>query len=82
MVKVEVRYAHGSLLRVERELVRLGYSKPNTSAIERRNGTSRRMDACGVRKPLAFARTPETRSARGSWGMTAYNWARENRALR
>jgi IS1 family transposase/transposase-like protein len=82
VVKVEIRYAHGSKVRVHRELQRLGYTKPNTSAVERRNGTARRMDACSVRKSLAFARTPETRNARGSWGMTVYNWCRENRALR
>jgi IS1 family transposase/transposase-like protein len=82
VVNVEVRYAHGSKVRVHRELQRLGYTKPNTSAVERRNGTARTMDACSVRKSLAFARTPETRNARGSWGMTVYNWCRENRALK
>jgi hypothetical protein len=82
VVKLDVRYAHGSRRRVHRELARLGDRTPNTSAIERRNGTARRMDACSVRKTLAFARSPETRGARGSWGATVYNWARENRALR
>jgi IS1 family transposase/transposase-like protein len=82
VVKVEIRYAHGSCKRVEQELARLGYTTPNTSAVERRNGTARRMDACSVRKTLAFARTPETREARGWWGVTVYNWGRENRALK
>lgn len=82
VVKVEFRYAHGSQRRVHRELVRLGYHKPNTSAVEGRNGTARRMDACSVRKSLAFARTPETRDARGWWGVAVSNWARENRALK
>lgn len=82
VVKVEIRYAHGSQRRVRRELWRLGYTKPNTSAVERRNGTARRMDACSVRQTLAFARTPETREARGWWGVTVYNWGRENRALK
>lgn len=82
VVKVEVCYAHGSQQRVHRELLRLGYSTPNISALERRNGTARRMDACSVRKTLSFARSPETREARGSWAMTVYNWGRENRALR
>lgn len=82
MVKVELRYAHGSRKRVQRELTRLGYHTPNTSAVERRNATARRMDACSVRKTLAFARTPETRHARGWWGVTVYNWAREHRALK
>jgi IS1 family transposase/transposase-like protein len=72
VVNVEVRYAHGSQKRVEQELARLGYNKPNVSAVERRNGTARRMGACSVRKTLSFARTPETREARGSWGMTVY----------
>jgi IS1 family transposase/transposase-like protein len=82
VVKVDVRYTHGSCKRVQRELLRLGYRTPNVSAVERRNGTARRMDACSVRKTLAFARTPETREARGWWGVTIYNWGRENRALR
>jgi IS1 family transposase/transposase-like protein len=82
LVNVTTRLAHGSRKRLERELRRLGYQKPNTSAIERRNATARRMDACSVRKTLAFARTPETRDARGSWGMAVYNWVREHRSLR
>jgi IS1 family transposase/transposase-like protein len=82
VVQVDIRLAHGSRKRVERELRRLGYHKPNTSAIERRNGTARRMDAASVRKTLAFARTPETRDARGAWGMCVYNWTREHRSLR
>ena len=81
VVEVEVRYAHGSQRRVHRELLRLGYNTPNTSAIERRNGTARRMDAGSVRKSLAFARTTRTKEARGWWGVAVYNWARENRAL-
>lgn len=82
LVKVDIRLAHGSHKRLRRELWRLGYQTPNTSAIERRNATARRMDACSVRKTLAFARTPETREARGSWGMTVYNWSREHRSLK
>lgn len=82
VVNVEVRLAHGSNRRLQRELERLGYSTANTSAIERRNGSARRMDAFRVRKSLAFARTPESRDANGSWAMTVYNWARDNRALR
>jgi len=82
VVNVDIRLAHGSHKRLKRELRRLGYRKPNTSAIERRNATARRMDACSVRKTLAFARTPETRDARGSWGMSVYNWVREHRSLR
>ena len=40
------------------------------------------MDSCSVRKTLAFARTPETRNARGSWAMCVYNWSRPHRSLR
>jgi IS1 family transposase len=79
---VEVYLAHGSNKRVRRELERLGYKVPNTSAIERRNGTARAMDAFSVRKSLAFARTPESREYNGSWAMTVYNWAREHRSLK
>jgi hypothetical protein len=46
-------------------LDRLGDTAPNTSAIERRNGTSRRMNAYQVRKSLAFSRRPETKFALG-----------------
>ncbi len=48
-VQVETRIAHGSSKRVARELSRLGFSKANTSTIERRNGTARGMDATSVR---------------------------------
>jgi IS1 family transposase len=82
VVKVDIRLAHGSYKRLARELRRLGYQQPNTSAIERRNATARRMDSCSVRKTLAFARTPETRNARGSWAMCVYNWVRAHRSLR
>jgi IS1 family transposase/transposase-like protein len=82
VVKVDIRLAHGSHKRLARELRRLSYNKPNTSAIERRNATARRMDSCNVRKTLAFARTFETRNARGSWAMCVYNWVRAHRSLR
>ena len=82
VISVDIRLAHGSQKRLQKELERLGYSVPNTSAIERRNGTARRMDAFNVRKSLAFARTPESRQANGAWAMTVYNWGRDNRALR
>ncbi len=82
LLSVDIHLAHGSHKRLARELRRLGYQQPNTSAIERRNATARRMDACSVRKTLAFARTPETRNARGSWAMCVYNWVRAHRSLR
>ena len=79
---VEIRYAHGSIKRIEQALARLGYNVPNTSAIERRNGTARLMSAAQVRKTLAFAKKGETKAAIGWWGMTVYNWCREHRSLK
>lgn len=82
VVKVDIRYAHGSKKTVEQALEILGYAKPNTSAIERRNGTARRMNAHQVRRSLAFSRRPDTKIALGWWGVTVYNWCRPNRSLR
>jgi IS1 family transposase len=79
---VEIRYVHGSQKRIEQALDRLGYNVPNTSAIERRNGTARRMSAAQVRKTLAFAKKGETKEAMGWWAMTVYNWCREHRSLK
>jgi transposase InsO family protein len=63
-------------------LDRLGYNVPNTSAIERRNGTARLMSAAQVRKTLAFAGKESTKEAMGWWGMTVYNWCRPHRSLK
>ena len=82
LTDVSIYKAHGSQKRIDRELKRLNYNVANTSAIERRNGTARRMDAFSIRKSLAFARTPESREHSGTWAMTVYNWARENRSLK
>ena len=67
---------------VQQVLDYLGYSKPNTSAIERRNGTARRMSAHQVRCSLAFARRDDTKIALGWWALTVYNWCRSHRSLR
>jgi hypothetical protein len=80
--EVEIRYVHGSKKRIEQALDRLGYNVPNTSAIERRNGTARLMSAAQVRKTLAFAKKGETKAAMGWWGMTVYNRCREHRSLK
>jgi len=56
--------------------------QPNTSAIERRNGTAWRMSVYPVRKSLAFAHRADTKLALGWWGVTVYNWWRTHRALR
>jgi len=80
--EVKIRYAHGSKKRIEQALNRLGYNVPNTSAIERRNGTARLMSAAQVRKTLAFAGQNSTKEAMGWWGMTVYNWCRQHRSLK
>lgn len=46
VVEVDIRYAHGSMRCVQRALAQPGYTTPNTSAIEWRNGTAR-MSASG-----------------------------------
>jgi len=82
VVSTDVRYAHGSRTLIHRMLCQLGYTKPNTSAIERRNATARRMSAHQVRRSLAFSRRPDTKLALGWWGLTVYNWCRPHRSLR
>src|SRR5574341_1228494 len=82
VVGVSIRYTHGSRVCAHQMLHRLGYLKPNTSAIERRNGTARRMSAHQVRKSLAFSRRPETKLALGWWGVAVYHWRRPHSSLR
>jgi len=82
VVEVDIRYTHGSMRCVQRVLDQLGYTTPNTSAIERRNGTARRMNAHQVRRSLAFSRRDDTKIALGWWGLTVYNWSRPHRSLR
>jgi len=60
----------------------MGYNIPNTSTVERFNGTARRMNAHQVRRSLAFARQTRTRKAIAWWSATVYNWVREHRSLR
>lgn len=80
--QVEIRYVHGSKKRIDQALQRLGYNVPNTSAIERRNGTARLMSAAQVRKTLAFSGKRETKASLGWWTMTVYNWCRPHRSLK
>lgn len=82
IVQVDICYRHGSMKRVAQALSQLGYQQPNTSAIERFNGTARRMSAHQVRRSLAFARRPATKHAGGWWVVTVYNWCRPQRSLR
>src|SRR5215217_7148840 len=82
VVEVRSRVAHGSWKRAQRELEKLGYEKPNLSAIERQNGTSRRMNAYLIRRSLAFGRKEESREALGWWSTVVYNFCRTQRGLR
>lgn len=82
LTAVDVRYVHGSIKRIDRALAVLGYATPNTSAIERRNGTARLMSAAQVRKSLAFSGRTDTKEALGWWAVTVYNWCRPHRSLR
>lgn len=79
---IEIRYTHGSQKRIEKALNHLGYHVPNTSAIERRNGTARLMSKAQVRKSLAFSKHKEQKTALGWWALTVYNWCRSHRSLR
>ncbi len=58
VVEVRTEVAAGTQKRVNQELQTLGYTTPNTSAVERQNGTARRMNPHLARKSLAFARLP------------------------
>ncbi|MEZ4710592.1 MAG: hypothetical protein R3A44_25560 [Caldilineaceae bacterium] len=82
LVEVEIRYTHGSQKRAQQALDDLGYETPNTSAIERRNATARRMNIYQVRKSTAFSRRPDIKETLGWWGITVYNWCRKHRSLR
>ncbi len=82
VVEVISRVAHGSWKRVNHELEKLAYNSPNLSAIERQNGTARRMNAYMVRKSLAFGRTQEGREALGWFSTVIYNFCRTQRELR
>jgi hypothetical protein len=61
----KLTYAHGSQRCVQQALDQLGYTTPDTSVIERRNGTARRVSAHQVRRFLAFARCDGTKVALG-----------------
>jgi IS1 family transposase len=82
VVEVDVRYTHGSRKRAWQALDALGYTQPNTSAIERRNGTARTMSIYQVRKSIAFAHRSDVKLNLGWWGVTVYNWCRPHRSLR
>ncbi len=60
----------------------MGYNMPNTSTVERFNGTARRMNAHQVRRSLAFAKRHRTRHTIAWWSATVYNWVREHSSLK
>lgn len=80
--EVEIRYTHGSQKRIQEAIEEIGCNVPNTSFIERRNGTARLMQKSQVRKTLAFAKREDEKLRLGWWALTVYNWCREHRSLR
>ena len=82
LTSVEIVYRHGSKKRIDQALEQLGYNVPNTSAIERRNGTARLMSADQHRRSLTFAKRLDSKAAVGWWGVTVYNWCRQHSSLR
>lgn len=79
---INIKYRHGTRKRAEEALYNLRHAEPNTSIIERRNGTARCMNATQTRKTLAFARHPISKLALGWWTLTVYNWCRSHRMLK
>jgi hypothetical protein len=79
---IRIERAAGSQRRVDQELAALGYTTPNTSAVERHNGTARRMNPYQVRRSLAFARLPHVRQTVSDLVNGVYNFCRVNRSLR
>ena len=79
---IRIERAAGSQRRINQELAALGYTSPNTSAVERHNGTARRMNPHQVRRSLAFARLPHVRQTVSDLVNGMYNFCRVNRSLR
>ncbi|CAM3822176.1 Transposase [Deinococcus saxicola] len=82
VVDIRIERAAGSQRRVDQELASLGDNTPNTSAVERHNGTARRMNPHQVRRSLAFARLPHVRQTVSDLVGGVYNFCRVNRSLR
>ena len=82
VVRVRTEVAAGTRGRVKEELDRLGHRTANTSAVERQNGTARRMNPHLVRKSLAFARLAIHRVRLAHLVQGVYNWCRTQRGLR
>ena len=79
---VRTEIAAGTQKRVNLELQTLGYTTPNPSAVERQNGTARRMNPHLARKSLANARLPFHRVTLAHLVQGVYNWCRTQRGLR
>lgn len=79
---VDIRYTHGTKVRVQRELEKLNHTVPNTSAVERQNGTARQHNAFMKRKGLAFAKKASIRDGIAEIGRLNYNWVAEHRSLK
>jgi len=79
---VDIRYTYGTKARVNRELEKLNYNVPNTSAVERQNGTARQHNAFMKRKGLALAKKTLTRDAVAQISRLNYNWVAQHRSLK
>ena len=79
---IRIERAAGSQRRIDQELAALGYTTPNTSAVERHNGTARRMNPYQVRRSLANARLPHVQQTVSDLVNGVYNFCRANRSLR
>lgn len=78
---VDICYTHGTPGRIRLELERLGYTTPNTSAVERQNGTARQHNPYMHRKGLCFAHKKITRVGLAELERLSYNWAKTCRSL-
>ena len=79
---VDIRYTYGTKARVQRELDKLNYNVPNTSAVERQNGTARQHTSFMKRKGLAFAKKTSTRDYIAEVVRLNYNWVAKHRSLK
>ena len=82
MTDIRIERTASSQQRVNQELTALGYATPKTSAVERHNGTARRMNPHQVRRSLAFAGLPHVRQTVSNLVNGVYKFFRVNRSLR
>ena len=79
---VDICHTHGTTGRINLELERLEYNTPNTSAVERQNGTARQHTPHMHRKGLAFAHKKITRVGLAELVRLDYNWVKICRSLK